>query len=375
MHVHALDRGAVLAGIRESPANDFLDGAVEVTIVCHVGRVVAAKKEVVTNEAPGDGRLETHGPHVRAGVDDVVNAHVAHDTLEQRVVAVELLHEVPRSVAVIECVDEILGDEARARRVLDDHRVARKQRRQQRTDEREKRRIPGRHHEHDTVRLADDLSRNAVSRLVLFGQRLSRQADERASAGNGFLGFDARLRDGLSHEARDVRGHRLLACLKRIHGALADGHSRVEVDHVKGLRRAASLIEKQRHVGPRSHGDFARHGTGEWVVDEQRLHPRNNRIQMAPEAKALRSASLDKPGFKPERPHQTKKSRGFLGPRDSWFPSGAEGDRTPDLMHAMHALSQLSYSPGCVRLVAREPYDVFRKSTARTVRFGRARKT
>ena len=24
---------------------------------------------------------------------------------------------------------------------------------------------------------------------------------------------------------------------------------------------------------------------------------------------------------------------------------GAEGDRTPDLMHAMHALSQLSYSP------------------------------
>jgi hypothetical protein len=27
------------------------------------------------------------------------------------------------------------------------------------------------------------------------------------------------------------------------------------------------------------------------------------------------------------------------------FQSGAEGDRTPDLMHAMDALSQLSYGP------------------------------
>jgi hypothetical protein len=27
---------------------------------------------------------------------------------------------------------------------------------------------------------------------------------------------------------------------------------------------------------------------------------------------------------------------------------GAEGDRTPDLVNAIHALSQLSYSPGCV---------------------------
>ena len=28
-----------------------------------------------------------------------------------------------------------------------------------------------------------------------------------------------------------------------------------------------------------------------------------------------------------------------------FFPGGAEGDRTPDLMNAIHALSQLSYSP------------------------------
>ena len=28
------------------------------------------------------------------------------------------------------------------------------------------------------------------------------------------------------------------------------------------------------------------------------------------------------------------------------FSRGAEGDRTPDLVNAIHALSQLSYSPG-----------------------------
>jgi hypothetical protein len=43
----------------------------------------------------------------------------------------------------------------------------------------------------------------------------------------------------------------------------------------------------------------------------------------------------------------------ILGDRETkeekgWFPggkSGAEGDRTPDLVNAIHALSQLSYSP------------------------------
>ena len=35
-------------------------------------------------------------------------------------------------------------------------------------------------------------------------------------------------------------------------------------------------------------------------------------------------------------------------------PCGAEGDRTPDLMSAIHALSQLSYSPddGCAAIGA-----------------------
>jgi hypothetical protein len=34
-----------------------------------------------------------------------------------------------------------------------------------------------------------------------------------------------------------------------------------------------------------------------------------------------------------------------LGMVNFGMDGGAEGDRTPDLMHAMHALSQLSYSP------------------------------
>jgi hypothetical protein len=41
-----------------------------------------------------------------------------------------------------------------------------------------------------------------------------------------------------------------------------------------------------------------------------------------------------------------KKGVIFHNPRFSlYFFGGAEGDRTPDLMNAIHALSQLSYSP------------------------------
>ena len=35
---------------------------------------------------------------------------------------------------------------------------------------------------------------------------------------------------------------------------------------------------------------------------------------------------------------------------------GAEGDRTPDLVNAIHALSQLSYSPACIGSVPVPPF-------------------
>ena len=38
-------------------------------------------------------------------------------------------------------------------------------------------------------------------------------------------------------------------------------------------------------------------------------------------------------------------------------PSGAEGDRTPDLCLAKAALSQLSYSPGLSGIVSEPPID------------------
>jgi hypothetical protein len=41
-----------------------------------------------------------------------------------------------------------------------------------------------------------------------------------------------------------------------------------------------------------------------------------------------------------------KGAAGFATPLLSTVSSGAEGDRTPDLLTASQALSQLSYSPG-----------------------------
>jgi hypothetical protein len=64
------------------------------------------------------------------------------------------------------------------------------------------------------------------------------------------------------------------------------------------------------------------------VTGREWARPRSDARRWVPRAKRLRSA-------------RRAFSSGAL--RDQ---SGAEGDRTPDLLHAMQALSQLSYSPG-----------------------------
>ena len=70
-------------------------------------------------------------------------------------------------------------------------------------------------------------------------------------------------------------------------------------------------------------------------------------MESAPVAKAQRvrtGTAANGPAGGSQSPKKTKEPGGK--PRGSYVPSGAEGDRTPDLMHAMPALSQLSYSPG-----------------------------
>src|SRR5215510_7901968 len=68
----------------------------------------------------------------------------------------------------------------------------------------------------------------------------------------------------------------------------------------------------------------------------------------------------------PKMSHETKEKRlALLKALD--FLSGAEGDRTPDLMTASHALSHLSYSPSLfLRALARvqEPQEVVKSSAS-----------
>ena len=40
---------------------------------------------------------------------------------------------------------------------------------------------------------------------------------------------------------------------------------------------------------------------------------------------------------------------------------GAEGDRTPDLVNAIHALSQLSYSPALIKTENEDPHQILAK--------------
>ena len=47
--------------------------------------------------------------------------------------------------------------------------------------------------------------------------------------------------------------------------------------------------------------------------------------------------------------------------------NGGEGDRTPDLVNAIHALSQLSYAPGAPKSVRRHYIHAFPQGTAKPI--------
>ena len=56
-----------------------------------------------------------------------------------------------------------------------------------------------------------------------------------------------------------------------------------------------------------------------------------------------RSATIPRSG--PSAPSPRSPPKKYLENHLRWLISGGEGDRTPDLVNAIHALSQLSYAP------------------------------
>ena len=165
----------------------------------------------------------------RAGERDVVDLPRADERGGRVVVERHRRHQAGRHVGAREGVGEVAAAERRQPGVLDQHGVAREQRRHDHVDGDQERIVPGRDVEHDAQRLAaDEPVESRLGREGLVGERRLRQPAHRLGAVDHRVDLVPRLLEGLPHLPGDVdrdlirhgpeRGHHLP------HGLHAPGH-------------------------------------------------------------------------------------------------------------------------------------------------------
>ena len=223
MHVQALERGAGLAHVEEGGGEQALGDRGGVGARQHDGRVVAAQLQrqalEVARRAPhdvlprargagehqlGDARVLGHGlAHLglaHHAVDQAGGQHGGHD-----------LHQAQRG-------------QRRERRGLDDHRIARAQRRHDVPHGDHQRPVPRRDRPHHAQRLAVQLDALAFALLNHLDRDLQRGGGARP--GHGAAHFHLRQRQGLA-----LLAHHKVGQLGRV---LLDGHGHA-------LQRGAAL--------------------------------------------------------------------------------------------------------------------------------------
>ena len=185
VHIDALDAAAALAGIEERAVDEVLDRVVELGVGQHIGRILAAELEAERGEGAGRGALDRLAARDRAGEVDVVDLARADQLLGLGVAEHEVLEEALRQPGLVGRRLKALADEQRLRRVLQEHRVAGHQRREDRVDGGEVRIVPRRDDQHDAERLALHIA--AEARLLLRHERRQRLLGDRRHVARALL--------------------------------------------------------------------------------------------------------------------------------------------------------------------------------------------
>jgi hypothetical protein len=179
VHIDPLDRAAV----EERPVGEILDRVIEIGIGSYVRRVLAAELQSDLEEAvrcrllhavpAGYGACKAHEVH-QAAADDPRGGVMTE---------VQVLKDARGQPGRHEGLADPLGAERRLRRMLEDYRIARHQRRHDAVHRREVWVIPGRDDECDAERhFADEPSRARLVADLDIRERLLRDLDHVAGA-------------------------------------------------------------------------------------------------------------------------------------------------------------------------------------------------
>ena len=234
--IDALDAAAGLPGVEERAVDEVLDRVREIGIRAHVRRVLAAEFETDADEAAGRGALDRCTTSNRAGEGDVADVLVRDETCCRLVAHVQELQQAVRQAGLARRGGEPLGAERRLLRVLQEHRVARHQRRHDGVDRRQVGIVPRRDDEHDADRIAANEAREpGLGADVDIGERLRCQRDHPARTLLEAAHFARRVADRAAHlpgeflrdrvtignERVDERGHQARALGERASAPVA----------------------------------------------------------------------------------------------------------------------------------------------------------
>ncbi len=181
--VDPLDAAAALPRVEEGAVYQVLDGVRHVDVGPDVGRVLAAELEADIDEPAGRRFFHRFPAGHRAGEAHHVGHPACDDVSRLRVAQHEMLEHSLRQLRPVECLLKPLGDEQRRGGVLQHHRVACHDRRDDRVDGSEVGVVPWREREDHTERLARHIADEAILRArVDVGQRLLRDPDHVAGS-------------------------------------------------------------------------------------------------------------------------------------------------------------------------------------------------
>ena len=263
MHDRRAQRRAALAGRAEAAEQRALDREVDVGVVHHDHRVLAAELQARRLRVAARQLADLGADGARAREADLVDEALLERLLEarerRRAVGLDEVEHAAGDAAGVEDLDHRVAERRRVLGRLPDDRVAAQDRRHQ---------VPGRHGDREVAR-GDDrghADRRAEREQLLVGHlrrdRLAVQppalADEEVAGVDDLLHLAARLGDRLADLARDELGERLLVGLEEASDlgdhAPAGGSGDLRPLLLGGARGGAR-VDERGGVGERDLGD------------------------------------------------------------------------------------------------------------------------
>ena len=198
LHIQALGRKALLAAVEEPPDRDRPGGALEVGVVEHDARVAAAELERDLLQGFGCFRHHALAGRRRPGERDLPDQGVPDDRLTGRL-AEDDVDDSLGQTAIDERLDARQGRQGCGARGLEDHGVARRDRRRDLVRRQRQRKVPRHDRTAHADRLAhDEAVRREVGEADVLAVNLVRQVSEPADVLTETSRFQSRLEQCLA---------------------------------------------------------------------------------------------------------------------------------------------------------------------------------